>query len=359
MHGVRLTRSGSIFGCRSPFRPCGEDFPPFVKGGEPPSREPFQRVPADPESGVACGRRQNDPAGAAFAAAGHCRIPWPAPTAPFRTGPAVGSNAPVPAESSGQLPFRQEIQIQVVQGFEDRVQELRGGRGLPCLRQGLPPVPVLLPDREDRGDGVVEPRTARAPILRRPVRRLRRARTSAKTVASLAFRVGPGHGRRSPDPGSCTMPVRNGRDGRPRRRSEGPASRRDRIRPRGPLASLCPASAVGVVQALSLPHHTDPCEPAVRDGAQGPRMPVAAKPQGRVLGPADRILRQGDPGPGVDGVLQTMMGRQPTDPDPGFARAPGDGSHAGPAPQGLVVSSSPGIGCFCQQRGPNDPADAR
>ncbi len=88
-------------------------------------------------------------------------------------------------------------------------------------------------------------------------------------------------------------------------------------------------------------------------------MPVAAKPQGLVLGPAGRVLRHRDARPGIDGLLQARMGGPPADPDHRWAGTSGDGGHTGPAPQSRIVSPSQGLRCFCAQRGPDDPADAR
>ena len=66
----------------------------------------------------------------------------------------------------------------------------------------------------------------------------------------------------------------------------------------------------------------------------------------------------GDAGPVVEGILQPVVGSQSAYHDEGLAGALGDGSDAGQASQGLVVSSSQSVMRFCEQRGEDDPADA-
>jgi uncharacterized iron-regulated protein len=45
--------------------------------------------------------------------------------------------------------------------------------------------------------------------------------------------------------------------------------------------------------------------------------------------------------------------------DPAFARSLGDRGNARQAAQRVVISALQGIGCFCEQRGEDDSADAR
>ncbi len=112
--------------------------------------------------------------------------------------------------------------------------------------------------RERRSFGV------RYAVFAAPARRRRRSRRGRSAWDRVTIPDLP-----VPD---GTTRLRNGRGGRP-------------------CARIRPASEGGVVPGRGFPQGTDPCEPAVGDGAHGSRRPGAAKPQGRVLGPAGRARR--------------------------------------------------------------------
>ena len=118
------------------------------------------------------------------------------------------------------------------------------------------------------------------------------------------------------------------------------------------------APEVGLERGLAFQHCAGDGEQSVRDAAQRAGMTVAAGSQRCVLGFADGVMLYGDAGPVVEGILQPVVGGQAAYHDEGLAGALGDGSDAGQASQGLIVSSSQSVMRFCEQRGEDDPADA-
>ena len=66
-----------------------------------------------------------------------------------------------------------------------------------------------------------------------------------------------------------------------------------------------------------------------------------------------------DASPVVDGVAQSDVGGLAHQNDAALAGSLRDGRHTGQAAQGLVVSPLQGFECLCEQRGDDDPSDAR
>ena len=118
------------------------------------------------------------------------------------------------------------------------------------------------------------------------------------------------------------------------------------------------APEAGLEHGLAFQHGAGDGEQTVCDTVKRAGMAVAAGSLRRILGLADGIMLYGDAGPVVDRVLQPVVGRQAAHHDHGLARALGDGSDAGQASQGLIISPPQRIVCFCEQRGQDDPTDA-
>ena len=88
-------------------------------------------------------------------------------------------------------------------------------------------------------------------------------------------------------------------------------------------------------------------------------MTVTAGAKGRVFCLASRVELHSDARPVVDGVAQADVGGLAHEHDAALAGSLGHRGDAGQAAQRVVVSAAQSLGSFCEQRGEDDPADAR
>ena len=78
-------------------------------------------------------------------------------------------------------------------------------------------------------------------------------------------------------------------------------------------------------------------------------MVVALQSQRVVLGAADPGVLHGNPAPVIDSIIETAVGGQTSYDDAPVARASGNRGHTTQAAQGVIVSSSQGIGSLREQ----------
>ena len=88
-------------------------------------------------------------------------------------------------------------------------------------------------------------------------------------------------------------------------------------------------------------------------------MTVTSLAQGGVFETAALIMLNGNPCPVVDRAGQTGMTGQPPDDDAALAGTLGNGGDTTQSPQSMIISPLQSIPGFCEQRGENDPANAR
>ena len=93
------------------------------------------------------------------------------------------------------------------------------------------------------------------------------------------------------------------------------------------MASAC---LIWRVQCPVLEHGAGDSEEPVGDAAKGTHVAVTAGAQCGVFRLADGVAVYGNAGPGVDGVLVRVVGREAANHDLGLARAFGDGSDTDP-----------------------------
>ncbi len=88
-------------------------------------------------------------------------------------------------------------------------------------------------------------------------------------------------------------------------------------------------------------------------------MAMTPASQGCVFHPADPVVLHSNAGSMVHRVGETLMAGLSSDHNQALARPPGYGRDTRQAAQRGVVTSLQGIKAFCEQRGENDPSDAR
>ena len=76
---------------------------------------------------------------------------------------------------------------------------------------------------------------------------------------------------------------------------------------------------------------------------------MALQSQRVVLGAADPVVLHGNPAPVIDSIIETALGGQTSYDDAPVARASGNRGHTTQAAQGVIVSSSQGIGSLREQ----------
>ncbi len=85
---------------------------------------------------------------------------------------------------------------------------------------------------------------------------------------------------------------------------------------------------VGIEEGLVLQHGAGDREQSIGDGSEGAGMAVAALAQSGVLGPAGRVVLDGDARPMVGRIAQAAVCGEAPDDDLAFSGALGDRRHA-------------------------------
>jgi len=110
---------------------------------------------------------------------------------------------------------------------------------------------------------------------------------------------------------------------------------------------------------LGFKHGASDSEEPIGDAAQGAAMAMTALAQFRVAGAAARIVLDGDTGPMIDGGAQPQMAGLTHEDDAALAAASRHRSDAGQSAQRMIISFAQRFRGLAEQRGEDDPSDAR
>ena len=110
---------------------------------------------------------------------------------------------------------------------------------------------------------------------------------------------------------------------------------------------------------LGFKHGASDSEEPIGDAAQGAAMAMTALAQFRVAGAAARIVLDGDTGPMIDGGAQPQVAGLTHEDDAALAAASRHRSDAGQSAQRMVISFAQRFRGLAEQRGEDDPSDAR
>jgi choline dehydrogenase-like flavoprotein len=110
---------------------------------------------------------------------------------------------------------------------------------------------------------------------------------------------------------------------------------------------------------LGFKHGASDSEEPIGDAAQGATMAMTALAQFRVAGAAARIVLDGDTGPMIDGGAQPQMAGLTHEDDAALAAASCHRSDAGQRAQRMIISFAQRFRGLAEQRGEDDPSDAR
>ena len=106
-------------------------------------------------------------------------------------------------------------------------------------------------------------------------------------------------------------------------------------------------------------HRARDRQQAIADTAQSAAVAVTAFAQFGVAMSAALVMLRGDARPVIDSAAQPHMAGLAPDDDAVLAAAPGHRSDPGQGPQGVIVSPTQRLASLSEQRGENDPSDAR
>src|SRR6516162_6953041 len=116
---------------------------------------------------------------------------------------------------------------------------------------------------------------------------------------------------------------------------------------------------VRIEGGLGSEHGAGDGEEAVGDAAQGAAVAVTTLAQFGVARAAAGVVLNGDARPMVDGGAQPELAGLAHEHDAALAAAARHGSDAGQAAQRMIVSLAQRLGGLAEQRGEDDPSDAR
>src|SRR5208283_4780386 len=100
-------------------------------------------------------------------------------------------------------------------------------------------------------------------------------------------------------------------------------------------------------------------EQAVGDTPQGAAMAMTSLAQFRIAGAAANVVLDGDAGPMVDGGAQPQMTGLTHENHAALAAAPRHRGDAGQGAQRMIISFAQKLRGLAEQRGQDDPSDAR
>jgi hypothetical protein len=127
----------------------------------------------------------------------------------------------------------------------------------------------------------------------------------------------------------------------------------------GSCSLLSRTAISGIERSLVGEHGASHREQAVGNAAQGAAVAVTALAEFGVAPTAEFVVLDGDAGPVIDGAAQPHMASLSHADDAALAAALGYRSDAGQGSQSVIVSPAQGLGGLGEQRGEDDPSDAR
>ena len=110
---------------------------------------------------------------------------------------------------------------------------------------------------------------------------------------------------------------------------------------------------------LALEHGASDGEQAVGDTPQGAAMAMTSLAQFRIAGVAANVVLDGDAGPMVDGGAQPQMTGLTHENHAALAAAPRHRGDAGQGAQRMIISFAQRLRGLAEERGEDDPSDAR